>query len=89
MSDPLIHADFQEISRKGQEIYQSQKPQYEPAYNGQFLAIEVDAKNIYLGETSADALEKARSAHPGKIFYVVKIGSNVAETMATPIFKMA
>lgn len=82
MNDPLNQADFQEISRKGQEIYQSKKLEFDPAHTGKFLAIETETKEVYLGETSAEALEKARQANPGKIFYVVKIGSNVAETMA-------
>ena len=36
----------------------------------------------HYNQSHHEALEKARQANPGKIFYVVKIGSNVAETMA-------
>ena len=87
MGDLLNQADFQEISRKGQEIYQSKKLEYEPTHNGKFLAIETETKELYLGETSAEAMEKARQTNPGKVFYVVKIGSNVAETMAQAFAK--
>lgn len=80
--DLLNQTNFQEVYKKGQEIYESKRLEYEPANNGKFLAIETDTKEVYLGETSAEALEKARQANPGKIIYVVKIGSNVAETMA-------
>lgn len=75
-------ADIQQIAQKGAEIYEKIKINYEPRENGKFLAIEVESENPYLGATSAEALELARQSHPDKVFYVVKIGFAVAETMA-------
>lgn len=49
---------------------------------GSFWLIDIESKKAYLGNTSAEALELARSKHPNRIFYVVKIGFDVAETMA-------
>lgn len=46
------------------------------------MAIDIDSKKTYLGITSVEALELARQNHPNKVFYVVKIGFDVAETMA-------
>ncbi len=60
----------------------SNQSDYDPKQRGKFLAIEIDSKSVYLAETSAEALELARKKHPNKIFYVVKIGFDVAETMA-------
>jgi len=88
MTDLINEVNFQEISSRGQEIYNSRKSDYEPLHNGKFLAIETDTDKVYLGDTSADALEQARQVHPGKVFYVVKIGSNVAETMAQAFAKI-
>ncbi|MFH0886670.1 MAG: hypothetical protein V1843_00735 [bacterium] len=78
----LKDADIQKIAEKGEKIYERLKIKYEPRENGKFLAIDVDSGNEYLGNTSAEALELARSKHPNKIFYVVKIGFDVVETMA-------
>ena len=74
---------IQEIADKGGKIYEEElKEKYESESNDKFLAIEVESKKAYLGDSTAEAVEKARSAHPNKIFYVVKIGSSASEVLA-------
>ena len=75
-------ADIQKIAEEGAKIYDQIKVNYDPKERGKFLAIDIDTKEAYLGTTSAEALELARQNHPNKVFYVVKIGFDVAETMA-------
>lgn len=82
-NDDLIkQVDIQKIAEEGAKIYDQIKAQYDPQERGKFLAIDIDSKKAYLGTTSADALTIARQYHPNKVFYVVKIGFDVAETMA-------
>lgn len=82
-SEELIKkADIQKIAEEGTKIYEQIKVKYDPKEKGKFLAIDIDSKETYLGNTSAEALESAREHHPNKIFYIVKIGFDVAETMA-------
>ena len=75
-------ADIQMIAEEGAKIYDQIKVNYDPKEKGKFLAIDIDSEKAYLGSTSAEALELARQNHPNKVFYVVKIGFDVAETMA-------
>lgn len=82
-SDNLLKkTDLQKIARVGSKIYEQIKQDYEPQKTGQFLAIEIESQKAYLGRTSADALNLARNNHPGKLFFVVKIGFEAAETVA-------
>ncbi len=74
--------DIQKIAEEGARIYEQIKVNYDPKEREKFLAIDIDSKKAYLGNTSAEALELARQNHPDKVFYVVKIGFDVAETMA-------
>ncbi len=74
--------DINKIAEDGRRIYNGAKKDYEPKYIGQFLAIDTKSSDVYLGISSVEALEKARIAHPGNIFYVVKIGFDTAETLA-------
>ncbi|MEK7562671.1 MAG: hypothetical protein AAB509_03260 [Patescibacteria group bacterium] len=74
--------DIQKIAEEGAKIYEEIKVNYDPKEKGKFLAIDIDSKKVYLGNTSAEALELAREHHPNKVFYVIKIGFDVAETMA-------
>lgn len=78
----LEKADMEEIAREGERIYGSIKDQYEPQDQGKFLAIDINSGKAYLGQTSSKAVELARQAHPGTIFYVVKIGYSVTEMLA-------
>ena len=78
----IKNADIQKIAEEGARIYARIKVNYDPKEKGRFLAIDIESKKAYLGHTSAEALELARSKYPNKIFYVVKVGFDVAETMA-------
>lgn len=78
----IKNADIQKIADNGSKIYNQIKINYDPKEKGRFLAIDIESKKAYLGNTSAEALALARNKHPRKIFYVVKIGFDVAETMA-------
>lgn len=80
-------ADIQKIAEEGAKIYEQIKIQYDPKEKGKFLAIDIESKKAYLGNTSAEALELAREHHPNKVFYVAKIGFDVAETMARSFSK--
>lgn len=78
----IKQADIQRIAQKGVEIYERIKVKYDPKEKGRFLAIDIDSEDVYLADTSAEALELARAEHFNKVFYVIKIGFDVAETMA-------
>jgi hypothetical protein len=80
--DLLKNVDLTKIATEGSAIYNSVKSSYEPVHTGKFLAIEIESKDQHIGSSSAEALVQARAAHPGKVFYVVKIGFDAAETMA-------
>ena len=88
MDDELIKkADVQKIAEEGKKIYDRVKVNYEPKENGKFLAIDVDSQDSFLGSSSAEALELAKQKYPGKVFYVVRIGFDVAETLAMSFSK--
>lgn len=83
----IKNADLEKIAARGALIYQEVKNKYEEHSIGKFLAIDIDSKDKYLSSTSAEAVVEARKAHPNKVFYVVKIGFDAAETMAHLITK--
>lgn len=78
----LKKSNIEKIAQDGAKIYEKIKVNYDPKEKGKFLAIEIESGDVYLGSTSAESLELAREAHPNKVFYVVKIGYDVAETMS-------
>jgi hypothetical protein len=85
--DLIKKVNIQKIASEGSKIYEKIKAQYEPKYNSKFLAIDIASKDVFMGETSADALVKAKTKYPNKVFYVVKIGFEAAETVAKSYFQ--
>ena len=83
MDEDLIKkVDMEKIADEGEKIYEEIKSKYEPQDNGKFLAIEVDSKDVFLGEHSSDAVELAKKTHPSKVFFVVKIGYSANEILS-------
>jgi len=67
------------IVQKGKELYEDKlKALLEPKHKGEYLAIEPESGNYYLGETMSEAYEKASSIYPAKQFYLVRIGFRAA-----------
>lgn len=77
--DLMGKVDIGRIAKEGKRIYEQVKDQYDPQHKGRFLAIDIDSRNVYLADTSAEALVSAREHHPEKVFYVVKIGYDSAQ----------
>ena len=74
-------ADIERIATEGEKIYGTVKADFDPKEKGKFLAIDIDTRKVYLGETSIEALELAKKNHADTVFYVVKIGFDSAEMM--------
>ena len=83
MKNPFLDkAKFKKLAVKGRRVYEQIKGQFEPKENGKFLAIEVESKKVYFGNESVDAVMLAKKDFPNKVFYLVKIGYGVTETLA-------
>lgn len=71
------------VAQKGEEVYQKIEPQLEPEHRGEFMAIEVDSGEYFLGKTQVEVLEAAKKKFPTKIFYMVKVGFPATITVST------
>lgn len=65
----------EEIAKIGEELYQKEfKKKLEPKENGKYIAVEVESKKYFLGETKEEALDEAQKVFPNKVFFVRRIG---------------
>jgi|HubBroStandDraft_5_1064220.scaffolds.fasta_scaffold1068615_1 hypothetical protein len=63
------------VAERGEDIYRKKfKAVYEPRYNGQFVAIDVNSEDAYLGPTPQQAYANARQAAQRGIFHLMKVG---------------
>ena len=74
--------DYQAFAKKGEAIYQTVKHRYEPHEKGKYLAIEIDSGDFFLAQDGVEAINKAKRVHPGKLFYLLKIGFESVDSIA-------
>jgi hypothetical protein len=72
--------DIRKISKQGQRLFEALNPELCQKHRGQFVAIEVDSGDYFIGETAMAANQKARAKHPGKVFFLGRIGYPTAYT---------
>jgi hypothetical protein len=66
------------IAKKGRELFKALPQELVEKHHGQFVAIDVDSGAYFLGRTDVEATKKAREKHPGKVFYLGRLGYEAA-----------
>ena len=55
MEEDLIKkVNMEKIASEGTKIYEEIKSKYEPQDNGKYLAIEIDSKEVFLADNTAE-----------------------------------
>jgi len=62
------------IGKKGRQIFRELSPEFVENHRGEFMAIDVDSGEWFLGKTGLEATKKARDKYPGKVFFLGRIG---------------
>lgn len=64
----------EEMDRLGWARYEEIRGELERDHRGDYVMIELDSRDYYMGRTPHDALRQAEAAHPDKAFYLVRVG---------------
>lgn len=78
----LDKIELHKIAEKGKKLYSMVKSHYEPTHRGEYLAIDAESGDVYLGQTSIEAVKAGKKIHPDKIFYLQRIGFDTALSIA-------
>jgi len=71
----------EELDRLGWTRYEEIKNELEAQHHGEYVMIEVDSGDYFVGKTSEEALHQAQFAHPDKVFYLIRIGYKAAHKL--------
>lgn len=64
-----------ELAQKASAIYEQRlRAQLERTNPDAFVAIEPDSGDYFLGRTLSEAIQAARSAHPNRLPFVLRVG---------------
>ncbi len=71
-----------ELAEKSKAFYERElKNLLEPAEKGKFVAIEPETESYFVDKDSTKALLKARDAFPDKLFFLMRIGYQAANSI--------
>jgi hypothetical protein len=72
---PMVSPETLEIVRRAQLIYNERlREKFEPTHKGQFLCIEPDSGDYFLGRRMEEASAAARKAYPNRVCHIIRIG---------------
>ena len=64
-----------DVARRGQALYNERlRSQLEASHVDEFVAIEPDSGDYFLGNTLSEAIQSARAAHPDRLPFAIRIG---------------
>ncbi len=70
------------LAEKSKLFYETKlKHLLEPKEKGQFVAIEPDSESYFVDKDGTKALLEARQAFPEKMFFLIRIGYEVADSI--------
>ena len=68
-----------DVAKRATTIYdQRLRTELERDHLYQFVAVESDSGDFFLGATLSEAIQAARKAHPDRIIYTLRIGHSTA-----------
>lgn len=73
-------SDTHEITKRGQKVLEAVSQELEKTDFGRFIAVEVYSGEYFIGDSVIEATRKARARHPGRIFFLGRIGYRTAYT---------
>jgi hypothetical protein len=74
--------DPESLATQGETLYTTRiKALVEPAHIGEYIAIDIDSGDYFLGRTVVEAAIKARATYPDKCFHFIKVGSPVVRRL--------
>lgn len=67
-----------DVANRAKAIYEERlKGTLEVTHLNEFVAIEPDSGDFFLGKTLSEAIQAARSAHPQRLPFALRIGHRV------------
>jgi hypothetical protein len=75
----MVPADTKSVIERAKRIYAERlRAVLEPHHLNQFVAIEPDSGEYFVGDTFDEAVKSARAKHPSRLSHTIRIGHRAA-----------
>jgi len=71
----------EELDRLGWARYEEIKEELEAKHHGEYVVIEVDSGDYFVGKTAEEAFQQAEEVHPDKAFCLIRVGYKAAHKL--------
>ncbi|MFQ6057842.1 MAG: hypothetical protein ACE5MB_03045 [Anaerolineae bacterium] len=78
MPERTVTFNINEFTAKAKRAYERVREELELTHWGDFIVIEPESGDYFLGKTMDEAEEKARAKYPEGLFYFARIGYRAA-----------
>lgn len=82
--------DVDDFVRRAEEVYVNRlRAVLEPQHMDEFVAIEPESGDYFLGKTISDAIGAARRTHPDRLAHAMRVGHKAALHFGIQIYSPA
>ncbi len=75
----MTEPDIDEFVRRAEEVYTARlRAILEPEHLDEFVAIEPESGDYFLGKTLSEAIGAARRSHPDRLAHAMRVGHKTA-----------
>ncbi|MCK4392814.1 hypothetical protein KAX17_07900 [Candidatus Bipolaricaulota bacterium] len=74
----------EELDRLGWARYEEIKEELEAKHHGEYVVIEVDSGDYFVGKTAEEAFKQAEEVYPNKAFYLIRVGYKAVHKLKRP-----
>ena len=75
----MISSNLDELVHRAENLYAGKlRFEFEANHQNEFVAVEPDSGDYFLGKTLSEALGAARDAHPDRLSHAMRIGHQAA-----------
>lgn len=75
----MIDSEIDDLVRRAEELYEHRlRALLEPDHMHEFVAIEPESEDYFLGKTLSEAIGASRKAHPDRLAHAMRVGHTAA-----------
>jgi hypothetical protein len=74
----MLASERRSLVSKAKTLYESMRLRLEKEFGGQFVAIEPESQDFYIGQSFYSAVTAARISHTNRVTYTIRIGHQAA-----------
>jgi hypothetical protein len=74
----MQHTETNSVARAARVVFETIKPQLEADHMNQFVAIEPESGEYFIGDTLSNAIGASRVKYPDRLVHTFRVGHRVA-----------